>query len=81
MVQMPMVTLRLNGLLARDNANTCQVLIKGKRAKLKTVLSKIPANIPDKAIAFYAVNGQKVNIDSWVNDGDIVDVFPAVAGG
>ena len=76
-----MVTLRLNGLLARDKANTYQVSIAGKRAKLKTVLSKITVNFPEKAIAFYAVNGKKVMIDSWVDDGDIIDVFPAVAGG
>jgi molybdopterin converting factor small subunit len=76
-----MVTLRLNGLLAGDKPNTYQVSIAGKRARLKTVLSKIPVNIPEKAVAFYAVNGKKVMMDSWVTDGDIIDVFPAVAGG
>jgi len=76
-----MVTLRLNGLLARDNANTYQVAIEGKRARLKTVLSKMAVNLPEKAVAFYAINGKKVMIDSWVDDGDIIDVFPAVTGG
>jgi molybdopterin converting factor small subunit len=36
--------------------------------------------VPEKAAAFYAINGTKTVIDSLVKDGDAIDIFPPVAG-
>lgn len=78
---MSVVTVRLNGLLSIDKDKTYPVTFQGERVKLKSVISRITVKIPKKAIAFYAINGKKALNDSWVNDGDIIDVFPVVAGG
>jgi molybdopterin converting factor small subunit len=78
---MPVATVRLNGLLARGINSTYPISFGGKRVKLKTVLSKMTADVPEKAVAFFAINGTKAAKDNWVNDGDIIDIFPVVAGG
>jgi molybdopterin converting factor small subunit len=72
---------RLNGLLSKGTNNTYQVSFEGERVKLKTVLSKMRVEITEKAVSFFTINGTKAVKDSWVNDGDIIDVFPIVAGG
>jgi molybdopterin converting factor small subunit len=78
---MAVVTVRLNGLLFKGTSNTYSVSFKGKRVKLETALIKLSYKIPEKSVAFFAINGTKATKDSWVNDGDIIDVFPVVAGG
>jgi molybdopterin converting factor small subunit len=78
---MPVAIVQLNGLLSKGTDNTYQVSFEGERVKLKTVLSKMRVEISEKAVAFFAINGTKADKDSWVNDGDIIDVFPIVAGG
>jgi molybdopterin converting factor small subunit len=78
---MPVAIVQLNGLLSKGTDNTYQVSFEGERVKLKTVLSKMRVEISEKAVAFFAINGTKADKDSWVNDGDIIDVFPVVAGG
>jgi len=77
----PVAIVRLNGLLARDIDSTYQVSFGGKRIKLKTVLSKMTVEIPEKAVAFFAINRTKAVKDDWINDGDIIDIFPVVTGG
>jgi molybdopterin converting factor small subunit len=37
--------------------------------------------IPGKSVAFFAINGTKAVKDRWINDRDIIDIFPVVAGG
>jgi molybdopterin converting factor small subunit len=80
---MSVATVRLNGLLNADAGvkNTCTVYFRGKRMKLKEVLSKIAWHVPEKAVAFFAINGVKAVEDSWVMNGDVIDIFPVVAGG
>jgi molybdopterin converting factor small subunit len=78
---MPIATVRLNGLLSRGVNNTHQVYFDEKRIRLKTVISRMTFEIPAKSVAFFAINGTKAAKDSWINDGDIIDVFPVVAGG
>jgi molybdopterin converting factor small subunit len=85
---MSVATVRLNGLLSLDSAvktndkkNTYPMLFKGKRIKLTAVLSKMALYIPREAVAFVAINGIKVTGDSWVMDGDMIDIFPIVTGG
>jgi molybdopterin converting factor small subunit len=78
---MPVATVRLRGLLAKGIDSTYPISFEGKRIKLETALSKVPVAIPRKAVAFVAINGTKAVKDAWVNDGDIVDIFPAVTGG
>jgi hypothetical protein len=78
---MPTVTVRLNGGLSRNGDATYRVPFRGKRVKLEAVLSKMPVEVPERLIAFFAVNGAKSTKDSWVNNGDIIDIFPVVAGG
>jgi hypothetical protein len=78
---MPVAIVRLNGLLSKSTNNTYPVSFSGKRIKLKIVLSKVAVEIPERAVAFFAINGIKAAGDIWVNDGDIIDVFPVVAGG
>jgi molybdopterin converting factor small subunit len=71
----------LNGGLAKGFKNAHRISFEGNREKLKTVLSEMKVELPDKAVAFFAINGIKVINDSWVSDGDIIDIFPVVAGG
>jgi molybdopterin converting factor small subunit len=78
---MAMATVRLNGLLSRGIDNTHQVYFDEKRIRLKTVIFRMKLEIPEKSVAFFAINGTKAAQDSWINDGDIIDVFPVVAGG
>ena len=74
---------RLNGLLTADAniKNTCTVSFRGKKIKLKAVLSRMVWPIPEEAVAFLAINGLKAGEDSFVTNGDIIDVFPVVSGG
>jgi molybdopterin converting factor small subunit len=72
---------RLNGLLAKGIKSTYVISFEGKRIKLETALSKIPVEVPKKVVAFVAINGTKAVKDDWVNDGDIIDIFPVVTGG
>ena len=78
---MPVAMVRLNGLLARGIDSTYLISFEGKRIKLKTVLSKMTVEVPEKAVAFFAINGTKAVKDNWINDGDIIDIFPVVTGG
>lgn len=78
---MPIATVRLNGLLAKSIDSTYLISFEGKRIKLETALCKIPVEVPKKAVAFVAINGTKAVKDNWVNDGDIIDIFPVVTGG
>jgi len=78
---MSAVTLRLNGLLSRGNDNCCKVSFEEPAITLEMLLTIIKAEVPGKAIAFVAVNGMRVSSDSCVKDGDIIDIFPVVAGG
>jgi molybdopterin converting factor small subunit len=78
---LPVVTVRLNGLLAKGIESTYVVSFQGKRTKLKKVLSSMIVKVPEKAVAFSAINGTKVVKDNWIYDGDVIDIFPVVAGG
>jgi molybdopterin converting factor small subunit len=78
---MSVVTLRLNGILSRGKDNSCTVSFEEPLIKLETLLAVIKAEVPDKAISFIAVNGNKVTGDILIKDGDCVDMFPVVAGG
>jgi molybdopterin converting factor small subunit len=78
---MAVATVRLNGLLSKGINKPFSVSFEGKRVKLETALIKMAVKIPEKSVAFFAINGTKVTKDSWVNDGDVIDVFPVVAGG
>ena len=64
-----------------NKKNTYPVSFKGKRMTLRVVLSKMALHVPEKAVGFLAINGVKAAKDSWVIDGDIIDIFPVVAGG
>ena len=75
------VTVRLNGLLSGRNDKTYAISFEGNRERLESALHRLTFKIPEQSIAFFAINGTKVSKDSWVNDGDIIDVFPVVAGG
>lgn len=78
---MSVVTLRLNGLLSRGKDNSCTVSFEEPLLKLEILLAIIKAEVPDKAISFIAVNGNKVTRDILIKDGDHIDIFPVVAGG
>jgi molybdopterin converting factor small subunit len=78
---MPAATVRLHGLLAKGIDSTYPISFEGKRIKLETALSKIPVEVPMKAVAFFAIDGIKAVKDNWVNNGDIIDIFPVVTGG
>ena len=78
---MSVATIRLNGLLAIGIEGSYPVSFGKKRIKLHTVLSKMTVEAPEKAVAFFAINGTKAVKDDWVNDGDIIDIFPVVTGG
>ncbi len=78
---MPKAIIRLNGLLAKGIDSTHSISFAGKRMRLETALSKIPLEVPKKAVSFVAINGTKSGMNDWVNDGDIIDIFPVVAGG
>jgi molybdopterin converting factor small subunit len=78
---MPIATIRLNGLLSKGINNIQQIYFDEKRIKLKTVISRMAFEVPEKSVAFFAINGTKAIRDSWINDGDIIDIFPVVAGG
>ncbi len=78
---MPGATVRLNGMLSRGRDNSCTVSFEGPSIKLEMLLTILKAEVPSKAIAFCAINGSKVTADSMINDGDIIDIFPVVAGG
>jgi molybdopterin converting factor small subunit len=78
---MSVVTLRLNGLLSRGKDNNCTVSFEEPTIELEKILAVIKAEVPDKAISFIAVNGNKVTRDILIKDGDNIDIFPVVAGG
>ena len=80
---MSVATVRLNGLFSSDSIinNTYPVLFREKKIKLRVALSKMTLHIPEKSVAFFAINGVKAVKDSWVVDGDIIDIFPVVTGG
>lgn len=80
---MSVVTVRLNGLLSSDSKekNIYQVFFKGKRMKLRVALSKMACHVSAESVAFLAINGVKAVQDSWVTDGDLIDIFPVVSGG
>jgi molybdopterin converting factor small subunit len=78
---MPLATVRLHGLLVKNIDNAYPISFERKRIKLKTALSRMPVAVPRKAVAFVAINGARAVKDTWVNDGDIVDIFPVVTGG
>jgi molybdopterin converting factor small subunit len=78
---MSLVTLRLNGLLSRGKDNSCTVSFEEPAIELEKLLAIIKAEVPAKAIAFIAVNGNKVTRDILINDGDCIDIFPVVTGG
>jgi molybdopterin converting factor small subunit len=80
---MAAATVRVNGSLSSyfDNKSTLLVSFEGKRVKLSEILSQMTVQIPEKALAFFAINGVKAIEGSWVNDGDVIDIFPVVTGG
>jgi molybdopterin converting factor small subunit len=80
---MAVVTVRLNGSLSSysNKKDNLPVSFEGERVKLSKVLSQMALHIPEKAVAFLAINGVKAAEGSWVKDGDVIDIFPVVAGG
>jgi molybdopterin converting factor small subunit len=80
---MAVVTVRLNGSLSyyANKKNALPVSFQGERAKLSKILSQMALHIPEKAVAFLAINGVKTSGGSWVKDGAVIDIFPFVAGG
>jgi molybdopterin converting factor small subunit len=80
---MAVATVRLNGSLSSysNRKNTLPVSFQGERVKLRKILSQMALHIPEKAVAFLAINGVKAAEGSWVKDGDVIDIFPVVAGG
>lgn len=50
-----------------------------KRVRVKEIFTRL--HIPEKAVAFVALNGVKCAKDALVADGDKVTIFPFVAGG
>ncbi len=78
---MSVVTLCLNGLMARGRDDSCTVSFEEPEISLEVLLTIIRAEVPSKKIAFVAVNGNKVTWDTLIKDGDRIEIFPVVAGG
>jgi len=78
-----LITIRLNGFLSFDSTTnkTYPVIFEGRRLKLSALISKMALPIPEEAVSFYSINGVKANNDSVITNGDVIDVFPVVAGG
>jgi len=76
--------IKINGFLTRgpnDQQSTLTITFRSKRIRLSTALSKSGLNpIADK-VSFFAINGVKCAKNEWVNDGDVIDIFPVVTGG
>jgi molybdopterin converting factor small subunit len=73
--------LRLNGLVSPGKDNNCSVSFENQEIQLEMLLTLVKTEIHSRAIAFVAVNGTRVSTDSMIKDGDIIDIFPVVAGG
>jgi molybdopterin converting factor small subunit len=80
---MPTATVRLNGSLSSysDDKNPLYVSFSRKKVTVQEILLKMALGIPEKSVAFLAVNGMKSTKDQWITDGDVIDIFPFVAGG
>ena len=78
---MPVATVRLNGFSNQRVNNTYPISFEEKKIKIEVVLSIFAVEIPIKSPVFFAINGIKASEDSWVNDGDTIDIYPVVAGG
>jgi len=74
-------TVHFNGLLSRGKDNNCTVSFEEPAIELEKLLAIIKAEVPNKDIAFIAVNGSKVTGDILIKDGDCIDIFPVVQAG
>ncbi len=78
---MPEALVRLNGSLSKGIGSMFLVSLGEKRVPLKIILSEMTVKIPEKVVAFLAIKGMKAVDSNWVKDGDVIDIFPVVAGG
>jgi molybdopterin converting factor small subunit len=62
----------------RSDRFSCKMVWDGQ-ARVKDILSKL--NIPDEIPKIILVNGVHGKQDQMLKDGDVVSIFPPVAGG
>ena len=83
---MAAVWVRLHGSLpshsaeeGADKGDGILVTFPREKANVKEVFARL--HIPEKAVAFVAINGIKSAKDARLKDGDKLAVFPFVTGG
>jgi hypothetical protein len=78
---MSVATVRLKGFSNQGINTTYPISFDEDRIKIGVILSVFAGEIPIKSPAFFALNGIKASEDSWVSNGDIIDIFQIVTGG
>jgi len=78
---MPVAAVRLNGFSNQRVNNTYPISFDEHRIKIGVIFYIFAGEIPIKSPVIFAINGIKASEDSWVNDGDTIDIYPVVAGG